>query len=101
MSWQKGGFICTPGFPLDPSLDKYTSSLQVSCIASSPAFRNRVLFPRYFQLLPTDASQADAFYAIIKHYNWRRVALIVQDENLFTVVKNEHVVHNTNLFSGW
>ena len=71
---------CTPP---PPHTHKHT---QVSCIASSPAFRNRNIFPRYFQLLPTEASLATAYYAIIKHYNWRRVALIVQDENIFTVV---------------
>ena len=61
-------------------------SLQMSCVASSAAFRNRNLFPRYFQLLTTEASLATAYLATIKHYGWERVALIVQDERIFTVV---------------
>ena len=65
--------------------------LQVSCIASSPAFRNRKLFPRYFQLLPTDASLAITYLGLIEFYNWKRVAIIVQMENLFTVVHNVYV----------
>ena len=65
---------------------KKITLLQVSCIASSPAFRDRELFPRYFQLLPTDASLAIAYLGVIQFYEWKRVAIIVQNENLFTVV---------------
>ena len=69
------------------TLHKKITLLQVSCIASSPAFRDRELFPRYFQLLPTDASLAIAYLGVIQFYEWKRVAIIVQNENLFTVVR--------------
>jgi hypothetical protein len=45
-----------------------------------------VRFPSYFQLLSTEETLAFAFYGVIKEYEWRRVALLVQNENLFTVV---------------
>ncbi|CAI8023404.1 Gamma-aminobutyric acid type B receptor subunit 1 [Geodia barretti] len=83
------GSGCSVSTEPTAAISHYYNLVQVSCIASSPAFRNRVLFPRYFQILPTDASQANAFYAMIRHYNWRRVALIVQDENLFTAAIDE------------
>ena len=37
-------------------------------------------------VLPTAASIAPAFFGVIRQYRWRRVGLIVQNENLFTVV---------------
>ena len=43
-------------------------------------------FKSYFQLLPTQADIAPAFFGVIQQYGWKRVALIVQNENLFTVV---------------
>ena len=48
--------------------------------------RNRVRYPFYFQLLSTAEMQAFAYYGVITEYGWRRLALIVQNENLFTVV---------------
>ena len=47
---------------------------------------NRVRFPSYFQLISTEERSAFGFYGVIREYNWKRVALIVQNENLFTVV---------------
>ena len=55
-------------------------------MSSSIELRDRVRFPSYFQLLSTEERIAFGFYGVIREYNWRRVALIVQDENLFTVV---------------
>ena len=60
--------------------------MQVSCVSSSVALANRVQYPSYFQVLSPDANLADGFLAIIKQFGWRKVALIVQDENLLTVV---------------
>ena len=63
--------------------------MQLSCVSSSAALGNRIRFPSYFQLLAPDAELANGFLAIIKHFGWRRVALIVQDENLMTVVREQ------------
>ena len=60
--------------------------MQLSCVSSSAALTNRVRFPSYFQLLAPDAYLADGFLAIIKNFGWQRVAIILQDENLWTVV---------------
>lgn len=64
-------------------------------MSTSSELRDRVQFPRYFQLLPTDEPMANAYFAVIKQFKWRRVSLIVQDENLFTVVG---YMQNTFLF---
>ena len=55
-------------------------------MSSSAALANRVHYPNYFQLLALDTDLADGFLAIIKQFEWERVALIVQEENLLTVV---------------
>ena len=59
---------------------------QISCVSSSTGLANRVKFRYYFQLVPTEASIAPAYFGVIRQYEWRRVGLIVQNENLFTVV---------------
>ena len=55
-------------------------------MASSTELRNRAKFPYYFQMLNTEEIMAYAYYAMFKRFKWRRVTLIVQDENLFRVV---------------
>ena len=63
---------------------------QVACGTGSPVLNDRVRFPRYFQLSSSELRMAMGFYGIIKEYGWRRVALIVQDENDFTMVSSGH-----------
>ena len=40
----------------------------------------------YFQLLAAEAEIARGFLGIIRTFHWQRVAIITQNENLFTVV---------------
>lgn len=62
--------------------------LQISCVSSSPELENRVQFPNYFQLLPIEEILAFAYYEVIKEFGWKRVALIVQNINLFSKVSS-------------
>lgn len=59
---------------------------QVSCASSSTELRNRLRFPSYFQLVSTLEAEAYAYYGVLKEFGWKKVALIVQNENLFTMV---------------
>ena len=59
---------------------------QISCASSSDELSDQVRFPYYFQLLPSEVNLARVFYSIIKEYDWRRVALIVQNEHRYQVV---------------
>ena len=43
-------------------------------------------FPYYFQLLSSSDSIANSYHEVIQEYGWKKIALIVQNENLFTVV---------------
>ena len=60
--------------------------MQISCASSSSELADRVRFRYYFQMLPTDVDLAPTYFGVIQQYGWRRVGLIVQNENLFTVV---------------
>lgn len=60
--------------------------IQISCASGSPALSNRIRFRKYFQLQSNAELIAIGFYELIEVHGWRRVALIVQDESLFTVV---------------
>ena len=60
--------------------------IQISCLATSTELEDRVRFRSYFQMLSSDADLALTFFGAIQQYEWRRVAFIVQNENLYTVV---------------
>ena len=62
--------------------------IQFSCISSSAELADRQRFRYYFQVLATEGEIAGGFFAVIKHFRWRKVAFIERDENLFTVVSS-------------
>ena len=61
-------------------------SMQVSCVSSSSELTNRTRYLYHFGVLATEANLAFGFYSIIHHYNWSRVVILLQEENLFIVV---------------
>jgi len=85
-----------PSFLLGPKIYKapgvspniFVPFLQISCVSSSTALRNRQKYPFYFQLLSAEDMLAFAYYGVIREYGWRQLVLIVQNENLFTVVSD-------------
>ena len=58
----------------------------MSCVSSSPSLSDRVHYPRYFQLLSSAERIVFGYYAVIREFEWRRIAIIVQDEALFRAV---------------
>ena len=70
--------------------------IQFSCVSSSTELVNRERFRYYFQMLATEAELAIDFFGVIKHFGWRRVAFIEQDENLFTVVSSHGAVNGAH-----
>ena len=59
-----------------------------SQITNNNELSDRVRFPYYFQLLPSEVNLARVFYSIIKEYGWRRVALVIQNEHRFKTVSS-------------
>lgn len=60
--------------------------IQISCSSASTELIDRSRFRRYFQLLQTMVDIADIYEGLINHYGWEYVSLVVQNENLYTVV---------------
>ena len=61
-------------------------SIQISCVSSSTTLSDRSKFQRYFQLLPSEDTISPSYYSVIKAFGWKKVSIIEQNENLFTVV---------------
>ena len=59
---------------------------QISCSTASTELIDRKRFKRYFQLLQTMIDITDIHEGLINHYNWKYVSLVIQNENLYTVV---------------
>ena len=87
--------LAQPFIYSSPSFCLFT---QISCVSSSTELANRVRFRYYFQMLPSEGFIAPAYFGIIRHYRWRRVGLIVQNENLFTVVWSDTDIKVTSSF---
>ena len=64
----------------------YSTASQVSCASSSSELTNRTQFINHFGILATEADLAFGFYSIIRHFKWKRVTILLQEENLFTAV---------------
>lgn len=60
--------------------------MQLSCTSSSNELTDRSRFPRHFQFSTSGISLAYGFFGVIQKFKWRKVTIITQDENLFTVV---------------
>lgn len=74
--------------------------LQISCLSSSTSLANRALFSHHFQVSASEILLASGFYGIIRAFGWGRIAIITQDENLFTVVHNKlHVLYAASYLS--
>ena len=87
-------FHCLPRYititiplPFSPHFSLPPSSMQISCASASTELANRVRFRYYFQMLASDADVVPTYFGVIQQYGWRKVGLIVQNENLFTVVR--------------
>ena len=71
----------------------YYTHVQVSCASSSSELTDRTRFLYHFGVLATEANLAFGFYSIIRHYDWRRVVILLQEENLFIVVGHTYIFH--------
>ena len=61
-------------------------SMQISFASGSTALSDRSRFKRYFRNSLTFEFLAPALHSILDHFGWKRIALLTQEENLFTGV---------------
>ena len=64
---------------------------QISYVSSSPILTNRQLFKTYFQMLASEINLAYGYYGLIQQFRWKKVALIVEQQNLFILVCTKKV----------
>ncbi|CAI8012114.1 Gamma-aminobutyric acid type B receptor subunit 1 [Geodia barretti] len=79
------GSGCSVATEPTAEISQFFNIPQVSCVSSSSELKNRNRFRYYFQLLAAESQIAQGFFKIITHYGWKRISLIIQNENLFTV----------------
>ena len=57
--------------------------------ASSNALSDRKKYPLFYRTYPTDDKFNPARIALLKHFNWSRVATIHENHELFSLVGND------------
>ena len=55
--------------------------------------RERHRYPRFYRMVPLTEQVADAYIALIKELNWKRVAVISHDDD-FNINVSLYIVHN-------
>ena len=55
--------------------------------ASAVVLNDRERFRNYFRTLPTNINLPSSLITIVKHFGWRQMAVISEDQNLFTGVR--------------
>ena len=56
------------------------------CVMNTPLLHTHT-GSYYFQLLANEAGMARGFLGLMKRFQWKRVGIITQNENLFTTVR--------------
>lgn len=65
---------------------------QISYSSSSPELSDKDIYPYFYRTIPHDSSFNAPRIALLKSFNWKHVATIFQEENLFrTAVSDLHV----------
>ena len=64
----------------------FCAPLQISFSSGSPALSDRTRFRKYFRNSPTSEIVAPTLRSVAAQFNWTRVAVITQEEALFTIV---------------
>ena len=64
-----------------------TYDFQISYSSASPALSDRSRFKKYFRTSLTTDILAPTLRSTVERFNWTRVAMITQQEALFTVVR--------------
>ena len=80
---------------IDQPLTFFSSfQLQISYSAGSPALGDRKKYKTLFRTIPSDFNYNPARVAIMKHFNWSRVAVLFQTErsNYFSLVSLQLVI---------
>ena len=77
-----------PHAPL--SLHSFPCSPQMAYIASSPVFSDKERYPNFYRAIPPEPPIQYGKGIFIDHFKWTEVALIVQNEHVFSSVRTKY-----------
>ncbi|XP_070566915.1 gamma-aminobutyric acid type B receptor subunit 2-like [Ptychodera flava] len=65
--------------------------VQVSGTASSPGLSDKERYPLFLRTTPTDAILVPAWEALFRYFKWKRIAIIFENVEIFTLLMKELV----------
>ncbi|XP_077978695.1 gamma-aminobutyric acid type B receptor subunit 2-like [Glandiceps talaboti] len=69
----------------------YYNLVQVSATASSMAFSDKSRFPLFLRTYPPDDILTPAWEALLRNFNWKKVAIIFENIEIFTLLMKDLV----------
>ncbi len=60
--------------------ESISSFQQVSCTSNAYELSNSDRYKQYYQMLPSEMGIADALTSVVLHYQWKRVAIIFEND---------------------
>ena len=69
------------------SLPPVLHALQVTSTAGSPIFSNKTRYPYLFRAIPPETEIHRGQAVLVKHFKWDQVAIVVQNEHIFSEVR--------------
>lgn len=60
--------------------------VQVSYSSTSPSLSDKKKYNRFFRTIPNEVFVSRARYAIMKRYNWKKVALLYETQTIYATV---------------
>ncbi|XP_073258670.1 gamma-aminobutyric acid type B receptor subunit 2-like [Porites lutea] len=69
----------------------YWQAVQIGYSTSSPLFSDKKKFPLYFRTSTSETMENPSRLALLKHFKWKKVALIVQNLDIYVLTKEDLV----------
>ena len=67
-------------------IDTHLHTMQLSYGASSPSLSSTEMFPNFFRTIPSEVQSNSARFALMKKFNWERVATLHETQTIFSQV---------------
>ncbi|KAL5484018.1 hypothetical protein EMCRGX_G020445 [Ephydatia muelleri] len=93
-----GGGCSSSIEPLAALTGRFYSATQVSFGSSSPTLTDRVRYPKFFRTIPSEVQTNVLRLAIMKAFNWTKVATLYQTEDIFSVSTSDFMTKYNQLY---
>ena len=67
--------------------------MQVSTTSTSPRLSNQKNFPTFLRPVASDTSIAPGIVKLMQYFEWKHVAIITQEEDIFTLVNSSRIMY--------